>query len=44
VERGKRVAAFTVVNDDLRRAQADLAAIVAGTRTAASRAATPEDT
>ena len=44
VERGRKVAAFTVVNDDLRRAQAELAAIVAGTRTAAQRAATPEDT
>jgi guanylate kinase len=44
VERGREVAAFTVVNDDLRRAQAELAAIVAGTRTAARRAATPEDT
>jgi len=44
VERGKKVAAFTVFNDDLRQAQADLAAIVAGTRTAAQRAATPEDT
>jgi guanylate kinase len=44
VERGQQVAAFTVVNDDLRQAQGELAAIVAGTRTAALRAATPEDT
>ena len=44
VARGKKVAAYTVVNDDLRRAQADLAAIVDRTRTAARRAATPEDT
>jgi len=44
VERGKKVAAFTVLNDDLRQAQADLTAIVARTRTAALRAATPEDT
>jgi guanylate kinase len=44
VERGKKVAAFTVLNDDLRQAQADLTAIVARTRTAAQRAATPEDT
>jgi hypothetical protein len=44
VERGQKVAAFTVLNDDLRQAQADLAAIVARTRTAAQRAATPEDT
>jgi len=44
VERGKRIAAFTVVNDDLRRAEGDLAAIVDRTRSAAGRAATPEDT
>jgi guanylate kinase len=43
VERGAQVAAFTVVNDDLRQAQAELAAIVDRTRTAALRAATPED-
>jgi guanylate kinase len=44
VVRGRQLAAFTVVNDDLRRAQAELAAIVDRTRTAALRAATPEDT
>jgi guanylate kinase len=44
VERGRRIAAFTVVNEDLRRAQAELAAIVDRTRTAADGAATPEDT
>jgi guanylate kinase len=44
VERGRRIAAFTVVNDDLRRAQGELAAIVDRTRTAADGAATPEDT
>lgn len=44
VERGRQVAAFTVVNDDLRRARAELAAIVERTRTAAKRAANPEDT
>jgi guanylate kinase len=41
---GRRMAAFTVVNDDLRQAQGELAAIVDRTRTAAGRAATPEDT
>jgi guanylate kinase len=44
VERGRQVAAYTVVNDDLRQAQAELAAIVDRTRTAPPRAATPEDT
>jgi guanylate kinase len=44
IERGRKVAAFTVVNDDLRQARAELAAIVDRTRTAAGRAATPEDT
>jgi len=44
VERGRRIAAFTVVNDDLRQAEGELAAIVERTRTAARRAATPEDT
>jgi guanylate kinase len=44
VERGKRVASYTVVNDDLRQAHRELAAIVERTRTAASGAATPEDT
>jgi guanylate kinase len=44
VVRGQQLADYTVVNDDLRRAQAELAAIVDRTRTAALRAATPEDT
>jgi guanylate kinase len=44
IERGHRIATFTVVNDDLRQARAELAAIVDRTRTAARRAATPEDT
>jgi guanylate kinase len=44
VERGRRIADFTVVNDDLGQAQRELAAIVDRTRTAALRAATPEDT
>ncbi|HWE66085.1 MAG TPA: hypothetical protein VG298_05525 [Acidimicrobiales bacterium] len=44
VERGRQVAAYTVVNDDLGQAIGDLAAIVDRTRTAATRAANPEDT
>jgi guanylate kinase len=40
----RRVATHTVVNDDLRQARGELAAIVDRTRTAALRAATPEDT
>ncbi len=44
VERGRQVAAYTVVNDDLRQARGELAAIVDRTRTAAPRAAIPEDT
>jgi guanylate kinase len=44
VERGRQVAAHTVVNDDLRQAHGELAAIVARTRTAADGAANPEDT
>jgi guanylate kinase len=44
VERGRQLANFTVVNDDLRQARGELAAIVDRTRTAALRAATPEDT
>jgi guanylate kinase len=44
IERGRKIAAFTVVNDDLRQARGELAAIVDRTRTAAGRAATPEDT
>ena len=44
VERGRLVATATVVNDDLRQALDELAAIVERTRTAARRAANPEDT
>jgi guanylate kinase len=44
VERGRQLASFTVVNDDLRQARGELAAIVDRTRTAALRVATPEDT
>jgi guanylate kinase len=44
VERGRRVAAYTVINDDLRQAQGELTAIVDRTRTAADGAANPEDT
>ena len=44
VERGRRVAAYTVINDDLRQAQGELTAIVDSTRTAADGAANPEDT
>jgi guanylate kinase len=44
VERGRKIAAFTVVNDDLRQALGELTAIVDRTRTAAASAATPEDT
>ena len=44
VERGRRVATYTVVNDDLRQARGELAAIVDRTRSAADGAATPEDT
>ena len=44
VERGRRVAAYTVINDDLRQAYGELAAIVDRTRTAADGAANPEDT
>jgi len=44
VERGRLVAAYTVVNDDLGQAYGELAAIVDRTRTAAAGAAKPEDT
>jgi guanylate kinase len=44
IERGRQVAAYTVVNDDLRQAYGELAAIVDRTRTAAAGAANPEDT
>jgi len=44
VERGRRIARHTVVNDDLGQALGELAAIVARTRTAATSAANPEDT
>jgi guanylate kinase len=43
VERGAKIAAHTVVNDDLRRALSELAAIVERTRTAAPCAANPEE-
>jgi len=44
VERGRQVATFTVVNDDLGQALGELTAIVARTRTAAQGAAKPEET
>jgi guanylate kinase len=44
VERGRQLATATVVNDDLRQALGELTAIVDRTRTAALRAANPEDT
>jgi guanylate kinase len=44
VERGHQVAEYTVVNDDLGQALGELTAIVDRTRTAASRAANPEET
>jgi guanylate kinase len=43
VERGRKIAAHTVVNDDLGRAVAELRAIVDRTRSAAPCAANPED-
>ena len=43
VERGAKIAAHTVVNDDLERAVSQLAAIVDGTRSAAPCAASPEE-
>ncbi|HEX3333431.1 MAG TPA: hypothetical protein VHS57_03770, partial [Acidimicrobiales bacterium] len=43
VERGAKIAAHTVVNDDLRRAVGELAAIVDRTRSAAPCAANPEE-
>jgi guanylate kinase len=43
VERGAKIAAHTVVNDDLRRAVAELAAIVDRTRSAAPCAASSEE-
>ena len=43
VERGRKIAAFTVVNDELHQARSELAAIVDGTRSAARRAANPEE-
>ena len=43
VSRGAKIAAHTVVNDDLQQALAELAAIVARTRSAASCAANPEE-
>jgi guanylate kinase len=44
VERGRELATYAVVNDDLRQALGELTAIVDRTRTAARRAADPEDT
>jgi guanylate kinase len=44
VERGRQVATHIVINDDLRQAHGELAAIVDRTRTAAVGAANPEDT
>ncbi len=43
VERGREIAAFTVVNDDLRRAIGELTAIVDRARSAAPCAANPEE-
>jgi len=43
VERGRKIAHHTVVNDDLGQTLGELTAIVDGTRTAASRAANPEE-
>jgi guanylate kinase len=43
VERGAKIAAHTVVNDDLERAISQLTAIVDGARTAAPCAASPEE-
>jgi guanylate kinase len=43
VERGAKIAAHTIVNDDLDRAVSQLTAIVDGTRTAALGAANPEE-
>jgi guanylate kinase len=43
VERGRLAASATVVNDDLRQALDELAAIVERTRTAAGRVVNPEE-
>ncbi|HEX4161514.1 MAG TPA: hypothetical protein VHZ05_03405, partial [Acidimicrobiales bacterium] len=43
IERGAKIAAHTVVNDDLERAISQLTAIVDRTRTAAPCAANPEE-
>jgi guanylate kinase len=43
VERGREIAAYTVVNDDLRRAVGELTAIVERARSAAPCAANPEE-
>jgi guanylate kinase len=43
VERGARIAAFTVVNDDLVEARAELRSIIDRTRSAAPCAANPEE-
>jgi guanylate kinase len=44
VELGRKLAHYTVVNDDLRQALGELTAIVDRTRTATDSAANPEDT
>ena len=44
VEKGRQIAHFTVVNDELGQTVEELTAIVALSRTAASCAATPEET
>jgi guanylate kinase len=43
IERGTKIAAHTVVNDDLVQALAELTAIIDGTRSAAPCAANPEE-
>ena len=43
VERGAKIAAHTVVNDDVQRTLAELAAIIEGTRSAAPCAANSEE-
>ena len=44
VEKGRQLAHYTVVNDELGQTVEELQAIVVATRSAASRAATPEET
>jgi guanylate kinase len=43
VERGRAIATYSVVNDDLRQAMGELTAIIEGTRSAAPCAANPEE-